>query len=209
MAVIDSGVAASHPHVGAIGESVCIEPSGGDAIDRIGHGTAVAAAIRDLAPGATLIVGKIFHRSLSTNADVLARGIAWAISRRARVINLSLGTPNRAHEETLKECVAQAAAAGALVVSAREGGGVVWLPGSLPGVVSVVADPRLDREELVVDDAGFTAAPFPRPIRDVPKERNLRGVSFAVANVSGFLARLLESRPDLRRVEDVLRDLST
>jgi subtilisin family serine protease len=207
--VIDSGVHASHPHVGAIGERVCIEPPDGDTVDRLGHGTAVAAAIRDLAPGATIIVGKIFDRALATNAEVLARGIAWATSRGARLINLSLGTANRAHEEALRESVAQAAAAGALVVSARTANGVRWLPGSLPGVVSVVADGRLEREELVVDENGFTAAPYPRAIPGVPKERNLSGVSFAVANVSGFLARLLEGRPDLRDVEAMVRDLSS
>jgi subtilisin family serine protease len=207
--VIDSGVHASHPHVGDIGESVCIEPPDGDTVDRLGHGTAVAAAIRDLAPGAAIIVGKIFDRALATNAEVLARGIAWATSRGARLINLSLGTANRAHEEALRESVARANAAGALVVSARTANGVTWLPGSLPGVVSVVADARLEREELVADENGFTAAPYPRAIPGVPKERNLSGVSFAVANVSGFLARLLEGRPDLRRVEDVLRALSS
>jgi len=209
VAVIDSGVHTAHPHVGGgvVAESVCVDPPDGDAIDRLGHGTAVAAAIRDIAPGAALIVGKIFDRALVTNADVLARGIAWATSRGARVINLSLGTANRAHEEVLRESIARATAAGALVVSAREANGVLWLPGSLPQVVSVVADPHLEREELVVDESGFTAAPYPRSIPGVPKERNLSGVSFAVANVSGFLARLLEGRPDLSSVEAVLRDL--
>ena len=207
MAVIDSGVHTAHPHVGVVAESVCVDPPDGDAIDRLGHGTAVAAAIRDIAPGAALIVGKIFDRALATNAAALARGIAWATSRGARVINLSLGTANQAHEEVLRESVARAVEAGVFVVSARTSDGVDWLPGLLPGVVSVVADPRLDREELLIDESGFTAAPYPRSIPGVPKERNLSGVSFAVANVSGFLARLLEGRPDLSSVEAVLRDL--
>jgi subtilisin family serine protease len=207
--VLDSG-AHPHPHVGVVAESVCIEPPDGDTIDRLGHGTAVAAAIRDLAPGATLIVGKIFDRALATNAEVLARGIAWATGRGARLINLSLGTANPAHQELLRESVAQAAKAGALVVSAsRTPSGVDWLPGSLPGVLGVVADARLERDELVVDDVNFAAAPYPRPIPGVPRERNLSGVSFAVANVSGFLARLLEGRPDLRTVQGIVAELSS
>lgn len=203
VAVIDSGVHASHPHVVAVEESVCLDPPDGDTVDRLGHGTAVAAAIRDIAPGATLLVGKVFDRSLATNAAVLARGIDWAVERQARVINLSLGTANPAHAATLGESVARAAAAGAIVVSARESGGVVWLPGSIEGVASVVADSSLDRDEIEVDPRGFGAAPYPRPIPGVPKERNLSGVSFAVANVSGFFARLLEGRVDLRRLNDV------
>lgn len=203
VAVIDSGVHASHPHVGTVEESVCLDPPDGDVIDRLGHGTAVAAAIRDIAPGTTLIVGKIFDRSLSTNAVALARGIDWAVERQARIINLSLGTANLAHAGTLGESVSRAAAAGAIVVSARESAGVVWLPGSIEGVVSVVPDSSLERDEIEIDEQGFFAAPYPRPIPGVPKERNLSGVSFAVANVSGFLARLLEGREDLHGLSDV------
>jgi subtilisin family serine protease len=203
VAVIDSGVHASHPHVGAVEESVCLDPPDGDVVDRLGHGTAVAAAIRDIAPGTTLIVGKLFDRSLSTNAAALARGIDWAVERQARVINLSLGTANPAHVATLGESVSRAATAGAIVVSARESGGVVWLPGSIEGVANVVADSTLERDEIEIDEQGFAAAPYPRPIPGVPKERNLSGVSFAVANVSGFLARLLEGREDLQRLNDV------
>lgn len=201
--MIDSGVHASHPHVGAVQESVCLDPPDGDVVDRLGHGTAVAAAIRDIAPGATLIVGKIFDRSLSTNAATLARGIDWAVERRARIINLSLGTANPAHASTLGESVARAAAAGAIVVSARASGGVVWLPGTIEGVASVVADSTFEREEFEIDESGFVAAPYPRPIPGVPRDRNLSGVSFAVANVSGFLARLLEGREALRGLNDV------
>jgi hypothetical protein len=201
--VIDSGVHASHPHVGTVEESVCLDPPDGDTVDRLGHGTAVAAAIRDIAPGTTLLVGKIFDRSLSTNATVLARGIDWAVERKAHVINLSLGTSNPGHASTLGESVSRAAKAGAIVVSARESGGVVWLPGSIEGVASVVADSSLERDELEIDERGFIAAPYPRPIPGVPRERNLSGVSFAVANVSGFLARLLGGREDLRGLNDV------
>jgi hypothetical protein len=201
--VIDSGVHASHPHVGAVEESVCLDPPDGDVVDRLGHGTAVAAAIRDIAPGTSLVVGKIFDRSLSTNAAALARGIDWAVERRARVINLSLGTANPAHVFTLGASVSRAATVGAIVVSARESGGEVWLPGSIEGVASVISDANLEREELEVDERGFIAAPYPRPIPGVPRERNLSGVSFAVANVSGFLARLLQEREDLRGLNDI------
>ena len=167
----------------------------------------MAAAIHDLAPDATLIIGKIFDRTLTTNASVLARGIEWAASRGARLVNLSLGTANPVHRERLSDAVARAAAQGTIVVSAREANGVLWLPGSLPGVVSVTADGQLERNEVIVGPTGFVAAPYPRAIPGVPKERNLSGVSFAVANVSGFLARLLEGRPDLRDADALFREL--
>lgn len=206
--MLDSGVHVPHPHLNAVAECVCIDASFEDSVDRLGHGTAVAAAIHDIAPGATLIVGKIFDRALTTNARVLAEGIAWAASRGARLINLSLGTANPVHVEMLRDAVASAAAAGAMVVSARESNGVLWLPGSLSGVVSVMADGTLERDEAIVDANGFVAAPYPRAIAGVPKERNLSGVSFAVANVTGMLARLLEGRSDLRHVHQLFRELS-
>jgi hypothetical protein len=66
-----------------------------------------------------------------------------------------------------------------------------------------VADADLDRDAIdvtAIAGAGglprFKAAPFPRPIPNVPRERNLSGVSFAVANVTGFLARATEALGD-------------
>ena len=38
------------------------------------------------------------------------------------------------------------------------------------------------------------ASGYPRPIPGVPPERNLKGLSFAVANASGFLALAIEGQ---------------
>ena len=54
----------------------------------------------------------------------------------------------------------------------------------------------------------IVTAPYPRDIPGVPRERNLSGVSFAVANASGFVARALEasSRVDITRLFAVLQE---
>jgi subtilisin family serine protease len=198
VAVLDSGVHAEHPHVGGVqgGTSLAADDYSRDLIDRVGHGTAVAAAIREKSPAASLLVVKIFHQKLATNADVLARAIRWAADNGAHIINLSLGTQNPAHAERLAEATLHAFNRGAVVVSAREVNGVSCLPGALPNVVGVIADDTIERTEIKVQstDGGLVvrASPFPRPIPNVPRERNLSGVSFAVANVSGFLARASE-----------------
>lgn len=211
VAVVDSGVHPAHPHVGRVGEAAWVPDGFTDGVDRLGHGTAVAAAIRDIAPGTELLVAKVFDRSLASSGDLLARAMHWAAGRGARVVNLSLGTANTLHERLLLDAVTQCAGSNAIVVSARESGGTRWLPGALPGVVPVLADASLEREEIRVTDAGdaIVAAPFPRPIPGVPRERNLSGVSFAVANASGFIARLLEARPELRTAGDVLSALAS
>jgi hypothetical protein len=198
VAVLDSGVHADHPHVGGVqgGISLALDDDSHDLLDRIGHGTAVAAAIREKAPAASLLVVKIFHRHLATNADVLARAIRWAANNGARIINLSLGTPNAAHIERLAEATVHAMNCGAVIVSAREANGVPCYPGALANVIGVVADHAVERDEIDTHLEGgelvVRASPFPRPIPNVPRERNLSGVSFAVANVSGFLARAAE-----------------
>jgi len=184
-----------------------------DFVDRIGHGTAVAAAIIEKAPGVDLVAVRVFDRTLATSAEVLARGISWAARHGARVINLSLGTSNAARAAVLGAAVDEAVAAGAIVVSAYETDGVVWLPGSLPNAVGVTLDPSCDRHEIAVllPDAsrpvGFAASGYPRPVTGVPVERNLSGISFAVANVTGFLARLLEADASARDVGDAARRL--
>jgi subtilisin family serine protease len=205
VAVVDSGIHPANPHIGKTPVTgVRILPDGdvgGDFFDRIGHGTAVAAAIVEKAPGVDLVAVRVFDRTLATSAEVLARGISWAAHHGARLINLSLGTSNAARAAVLSAAVDDAAAAGAIVVSAYETDGVAWLPGSLPNTVGVTLDATCDRQDLVMT-AGrapgklvFGASAYPRPIEGVPVERNLSGISFAVANVTGFLARLLCRNP--------------
>jgi subtilisin family serine protease len=196
VAVVDSGIHPGHPHVGGIGGGVGFtSPDGpdGDYLDRLGHGTAVAAAIREKAPDADLYAVKIFDRTLSTSIDRLIAAIGWAIDSGIHIINLSLGTSRREHQAALTALVARAAAAGSLIVAAAEDDGVEWLPGALPGVVGVGLDWNCPRDEYRVEHrAGrpvFFASGYPRSIPGVPPSRNLNGVSFAVANMSGFLSR--------------------
>ena len=42
------------------------------------------------------------------------------------------------------------------------------------------------------DGSVFVASAYPRDIPGVPRERNLNGISFAVANMTGFVARAKE-----------------
>ena len=218
VAVIDSGVHPTNPHIGDVPVSgVRIGPDGeidGDFVDRIGHGTAVAAAILEKAPGIDLVAVRVFDRTLATSADVLARGISWAASHGARLINLSLGTSNPARAAVLGAAVEEAVAAGAILVSAFESDGVTWLPGSLPNAVGVTLDPTCDRHAVVLTgdatraQVRFGASGYPRPIDGVPIERNLSGISFAVANATGFLARLLSRDTAIRDTRAIARELA-
>ena len=214
IAVIDSGVHASHPHVGGVAGGVGIREDGTlteDFVDRLGHGTAVTAAIREKVPDASIIAIKVFWESLATDVSTLVRAIEEAAIRGADVINLSLGTSQLSHRDRLAAAVSVAREHGALIVSANDDLGTTWLPGSLDGVVAVRADWTCDRNGYTViaidGRPALATSPYPRDIPGVPRERNVNGVSFAVANASAFVARARESsaRLDIDGVFTVLR----
>ena len=202
IAVIDSGVHAAHPHVGGVAGGFAIREDGSlddDYVDRLGHGTAVAAAIREKAPDAEIIAVKVFWRALATDVATLVRAIDEAVARRAALINLSLGTADHRHLEQLQAAVERARRQGSVVVSAIASDGVSWLPGSLPAVLAVQLDWTVGRDEYRILDVdgrrAVATSGYPRDIPGVPRDRNLKGISFAVANATGFAARALEASP--------------
>jgi len=188
IAVIDSGIHFRHPHVGRVAGSVhfTADGEGSDPVDRLGHGTAVAAAIREKVPAADLFAVKVFDRRLSVNIAAILRALAWCRAERMDAINLSLGTTNEEHRAPLLDAIAD----NGIVIGAAH-----LLPGGLPGVVSVAADESCPRDSFRRQGETFLASPYPRPIPGVPPSRNLHGVSFAVANMTGFVARALEAFP--------------
>lgn len=191
VAILDSGVTADHPHIANVAGGVAITPNGlsDDYLDWLGHGTAVAAAIHEKAPQADLLIVKIFGRKLSATIEQLVAGIEWALDQKAELINLSLGTRNERHRPPLQACIDRAARAGARIISARQVNGEACFPGSMDGVVGVEADSTIPRNEVRLTGHLAVASPYPRPIPGVPPDKNLHGISFAVANVTGFLAK--------------------
>ncbi len=200
IAVIDSGVNVSHPHIvgktsGA--ETVFSENNPLSLEDKLGHGTAVTAAIQEKAPGAEYYAVKLFDRSLSTTSSRLMQAIEWTIENRVHLVNLSLGTPNCEYKPAFQSIVKRATAAGVVLICARYEGKNPVLPGILPGVISVDVDWQLTRHSFRVvredDEISFRASGFPRPLPGVSPARNLNGISFAVANMTGIIARACES----------------
>ena len=107
--LVDSGVDLAHQDlqgkivanagcIGTNGNASGCAAGGGQDID--GHGThvaGIAAAHKDngigiagMAPGAQLVVARVFQNDSAELADVEA-GIKWAVDQGARIVNLSLG----------------------------------------------------------------------------------------------------------------------
>ena len=78
--VIDSGVKPEHPHVGAVAGGARINLAGGvsdDWVDRLGHGTAVFAAIQEKAPEADLFAVLVLDEATSAlDAEAQATVVA-------------------------------------------------------------------------------------------------------------------------------------
>jgi len=196
VAVIDSGVNTAHPHIGPVAGGVTIGRNGEvepGFTDLLGHGTAVMAAIQEKGGAADYYAIRVFRNALRTSSLSLARAIEWAIGEGMEIVNLSLGTANPAHAALLAPLVERACAQGVRLVAAKDVEGTQHYPGSLRGVVGVRMDPACPRDEYRLvhegDEVTYFASGYPRPAPGIPTERNLQGISFAVANVSGLLVR--------------------
>jgi hypothetical protein len=169
IAIIDSGIHAGHPHVGAVAGGVSFVSD--DYIDRLGHGTAVAAAIRERAPDAGLYAVKVFDRRLSTRTEILVRALEWCVAEGMELVNMSLAAPSLPPVRGLPV--------------------VVTIPVVLSSAIAVLPDETCSRGAFYFHEGVFRASPYPRSIPGVPVVRNLHGASFAVANMTGFVAAAL------------------
>jgi hypothetical protein len=188
IAIIDSGIHAGHPHVGNVAGGFSLVD--GDLLDRLGHGTAVAGAIREKVPDAALFAVKIFDRRLSATIDTIVGALEWCREHRMDIANLSLGTANWEHRARFEEVLTSE-----MIIVSVAG----MLPGAIAGVIAATPDPECPRDRYRLVDGVFHASPHPRPIPGVPPERNVQGASFAVANMTGFVAQALRcvSRKEL------------
>lgn len=185
--MIDSGVNPAHPHLrdGVSGFSGC-------ATDSLGHGTAVAAAICDLAPNVWIHSIAVLDASGRCSCDRVIEAIDEAISSEVDLINLSVGLLGVDLEGRFGDVLKRVEAAGARLVAPATQEGMWCFPGCMAGVEGVVVDSGVPREapqrrEHEGAEYWF-ASPYPRDLPGLSKDRNLRGVSLSVANVTGHLA---------------------
>lgn len=139
IAVVDSGVDASHPDLAGnvVAGTDFVEPGGDGTVDNCGHGTHVAGiaaavtgngiGIAGVAPGARILPVRVFSENPLTGdcegyLDDVVAGIDWAVEHGAKVINLSLGPElpllGAGSIAALEEAAERAFAKGALAVIA-------------------------------------------------------------------------------------------
>jgi hypothetical protein len=169
--------------------------AGVDLQDSLGHGTAVAATILDQNPALKLYIVRIFAERLACHVELLARAIDWCAANRMDVANLSMGTQDHGHAAVLQAAVDEASRRGTLVVSAYG-----WYPGALAGAIAVDEDrtcpygevrSRLVRGRRILTAPGASAG------------GRMHGISFAVANATAAIVRLLSGGASKEHVLDL------
>jgi len=205
IAVIDSGINPAHPHAGEVagGLAFHMDPQGSVALhpdftDRLGHGTAIAGVVRHMAPEARLYAFKIFHEDLRAPASLLLAALAWAVDHSIKVVHLSLGVEDERHRGELEKLCLRARDKGLVVVASARSPDDGLLPASLETVVGACRDPDCDPDQLIAypeSPVEFGAYGYPRSLPGLPRNRNLKGHSFAAARVTGHAARILAEHP--------------
>ncbi|MFS0574657.1 S8 family serine peptidase [Sporosarcina sp. 179-K 3D1 HS] len=208
IAVLDSGVNVYHSHIDQElgGLAFRVNREGGielheDIRDYLGHGTAVTAVMRQMAPDAEILVGKIFDEKLACYPSVLAEAIDWAVEQEVHIINLSLGV-NRNHQVIEEACAAAIEKGVAVVASYNKQTGLLW-PANYPGVFGVRAGevPRMEWQLNALNN--FSACGFPRELPEETQIYNIHGHSFAAAHFTSWLARLYEKQ-ERKTVQDAM-----
>jgi subtilisin len=223
VAVIDSGIDASHPDLaGRVVKAFQFEESGGRLLpvamsteennDTFGHGTGVASIIARHAPNVRLIDLRVLGIGNKGSGEALVAALRLALRERWKLINMSLASPAKFAPDLMRLCE-NAHYNGQVVVAARR---------NMP--ISDEGFPAEFSSCIGVDTDRFDS-PFRFRFRDgqiiemqamgedvlvaVPTGgyRRLTGTSFATPMVTALCARILGMFPDLRpfEVRSVLR----
>ncbi|MGE5171833.1 MAG: S8 family serine peptidase [Rudaea sp.] len=195
--VVDTGVNPWHSHVGGrvsgcrvfVGADGRIEEDG-DFRDACGHGTAVAAILREAFPDAFIFAARVFDDDFRTYPSLVARGMLRAAAAGCDYVNVSLSAPPDPASDALAAACAAIVRAGCVVVVPMRRDRPDWLPASLPGVHAVTADDALANGE--VREWGprrLSACGRPRDLTSLLRDGNFNGASFACARALVHLAR--------------------
>lgn len=221
VAVIDSGVDASHPVlVGSVLPGADFSTSNSQStsdgrFDDDGHGTGMASLIvghdriSGVAPAAKILPVRVAGNAMRTN---FAAGIQWAVDHGARVINISAGAPladpreKQAIDDAIRHDVVVVAAVG----NAPQASSVQY-PARYAGVLAVGATSRNGARSSVSTIGPEIAISAPGERISAARLHHgyaiATGTSDATAIVSGVVA-LVRSRFPSMNANDVIRRLT-
>jgi subtilisin len=223
VAVIDSGIDATHPAIGPVNGYVAVE-NGSDGLvyetqphtDVYGHGTACAGIIRAIAPECELYSIRVLGPRLITTGDVFLAGLRWAIDNGMHVCNLSLGSTKKQYFAALHELADSAFFRRIMLVVAANNLPIPSFPSMYASVFSVAAhqDREYDRYRFYYNPAPPVEFGAPGVNVRVPwlnhQWTTITGNSFAAPHITGIVTRIMGKHPELTpfQVKTILRSLA-
>ncbi|MEU6392702.1 S8 family serine peptidase [Streptomyces sp. NPDC046939] len=153
IAVLDSGIAASHPDLKDRIAGAKNFSTAADTVDRLGHGTHVASIAagtgaksggkyKGVAPGAKLLIGKVLDDDGFGDDSGILAGMEWAAAQGADVVNLSLGgrdTPETDPLEAEVDKLSEQKGILFAIAAGNEGPHSIGSPGSADAALTVGA----------------------------------------------------------------------
>jgi subtilisin len=222
VAVIDSGIDATHPALGGPIQGYVAPAEGPNGFtydtathdDAFGHGTACAAIIRSLAPECELYSVKVLGAALQGRGGVFAAGLLWAINNGMHVCNVSLGTTKRELSGPLHDLADLAYFRNVMLVVAANNLPAPSYPSVYASVISVAAHQLQDPRVLYYNPD--PPVEFGAPGVDVRIAWlgggyiTATGNSFAAPHIAGLVAQILAKHPGLTpfQVKQILRALA-
>jgi len=222
VAVIDSGIDAGHPAVGAVDGYAAFSLAADGRLtfddsphtDAYGHGTACAGIIRALAPDCKIYSVRVLGEDLTGRGAVFAAGLRWSIDNGMQVCNLSLSTGRSEFFSVFHELADLAHFRDIPLVCAANNAPRPSYPSLFASVLSVAAHEGADPEQFDVNR--WPPVEFGAPGLDVPvawlggATITATGNSFAAPHITGLVARILAKNPGLTvyQLKTVLRALA-
>lgn len=216
IAVLDSGIEFDHPalaqlqaadDLAVIDDGLQLRVVPGEGRDTYGHGTAIAGIIHQLAPAAAIGSFRVLGGHLRSRTVIIREAARLALERGYHILNCSFGCGREDHVLFYKDWIDEAYLQGRHIVAACNNQDFTkreW-PGHFPSVITVnfrrgaaPEDFHYCRGQLVEFAASGEEI-------DVPwlggERKRVSGSSFAAPHVTGLLARVISSLPELSPLE--------
>ena len=212
IAVLDSGIETSHPLLRgiALADDLAIVDQGlqigaipGHGCDVYGHGTAIAAIIRGLAPEAAIGSFRVLGEQLRSRTLIIREGVRQALERGYHILNCSFGCGREDQVLLYKDWIDEAYVQGRHIVASCNNEDFMkreW-PGHFPSVVTVSAANCPQAETFFCRLGQLVEFAACGQDIEVPwregQRKKVTGSSFATPHVSALLARLISCCPSL------------